>query len=67
MVVAVLFNAGDQLPVIGVALVDDVGKGDNTAPKQIGATGLKVGAMFGLTVMVKVVVVAHCPAAGVKV
>ena len=67
MVVAVLFNAGDQLPVMGVALVDDVGNGANTAPEQIGATGLKVGAMFGLTVMVKVAVVAHCPAVGVKV
>ena len=40
---AVLFNAGDQLPVIGVALVDDVGNGDNVAPEQIGATALNVG------------------------
>ena len=67
MVVAVLFNAGDQLPVIGVALVEDVGNGGNTAPEHIGATGLKVGVIFGLTVMVNVVVVAHCPAVGVKV
>ena len=67
MVVAVLSRAGDQLPVIGVAFVDDVGNGANTAPEQIGATALNVGVMFGLTVMVKVVVVAHCPAVGVKV
>ena len=48
-------------------MVDVVGKGVKTVPEQIGATGLKVGAMFGLTVMVNVAVVAHCPAAGVKV
>ena len=48
-------------------LVDDVGNGDNTAPEHIGATAANVGVMFGLTVMVKVAVVAHWPAAGVKV
>ena len=48
-------------------MVDDVGKGDNTAPEQIGATAANVGVMFGLTVMVNVVVVAHWPAVGVKV
>ena len=56
---AVLFNTGDQVPVIGVALVEDVGNGANTAPEHIGATAAKVGVMFGLTVIVKVVVVAH--------
>ena len=40
-------------------LVDVVGNGANPAPEQIGAIALKVGVMFGLTVMVKVVVVAH--------
>ena len=60
-----MFNAGDQVPVI--PLVDVVGNGANTAPEQIGATALNVGVIFGLTVMVNVVVVAHCPAAGVKV
>ena len=64
---AVLFNDGDQLPVIGVALVDDVGNGDNVAPEQMGATALNVGVMFGLTVIVNVAVVAHCPAVGVNV
>ena len=48
-------------------MVEDVGNGANTAPEQIGATAANVGAMFGLTVMVNVAVVAHCPAAGVKV
>jgi len=40
-------------------LVDVVDNGANTAPEQIGATAVKVGVIFGLTVMVKVVVVAH--------
>jgi hypothetical protein len=38
-----LFNAGNHVPVIGVALVDDVGSGDNVAPEQIAATALNVG------------------------
>jgi len=36
-------------------------------PAQIGATAANVGVTLGLTVMVNVVVVAHCPAVGVKV
>jgi hypothetical protein len=36
VVVAVLFNAGDQLPVI--PLLDVVGKVDNVAPEQIAPT-----------------------------
>jgi hypothetical protein len=63
--VAVLLNAGAQVPVY--PLVEVVGKADNTPPEQIGATGEKVGVIFELTVMVKVVVVAHCPNVGVKV
>ena len=63
--VVVLSRAGDQVPVI--PLVDVVGKAASVAPAQIGATALKVGVMFGLTVMVRVVVVAHCPAVGVNV
>ena len=65
MVVAVLFKAGDQVPVI--PSIDVVGNGDNSAPEQIAATGLNVGVKFGLTVTVNVVVVAHWPAVGVKV
>ena len=48
-------------------LLDVVGSADNVAPEQIGATALNVGVIFGLTVIVSVVVVAHCPAVGVKV
>jgi hypothetical protein len=64
-VVAVLSKAGDQAPVI--PLVDVVGNAVSVAPAQIGATALKVGVIFGLTVIVNVVVVAHCPAVGVNV
>jgi hypothetical protein len=64
-VVVELFKAGDQLPVI--PLVEVVGKGDKLPPAQIGATALKVGVTFEFTVMLMVVVVAHCPAVGVKV
>ena len=48
-------------------LVEVVGSGVSVAPEQIGATAVNVGVIFGLTVIVKVVVVAHCPAVGVKV
>ena len=50
-------RAGDQVPVI--LLFDVVGNADKVAPEQIGATALNVGVMFGLTVIVNVVVVAH--------
>ena len=60
-----MFNAGVQLPVIPFS--DVVGSAVSVAPEQIAATGLKVGVIFGLTVMVNVAVVAHCPAVGVKV
>ena len=46
---------------------DVVGKGDNVPPEQIGATALNVGVTLLLTVIVKVAVVAHCPAVGVNV
>ena len=63
--VAVLLSAGDQVPVI--PSLDDVGNAFNVPPEQIGATAVNVGVMFGLTVIVNVAVVAHCPAVGVKV
>jgi Flp pilus assembly pilin Flp len=44
-----------------------VGSGASVAPEQMGATAVKVGVTFGLTVIVSVVVVAHCPAVGVNV
>jgi len=52
-----LLNTGAQVPVI--PLLDVVGNGANTAPEQIAATGVNVGVMFGLIVIVKLVVVAH--------
>ena len=55
--VAVLFKAGDQLPVI--PLPDVVGNAESVAPAQIGATAVKVGVMAEVTVIVSVVVVAH--------
>ena len=58
-------SAGAQVPVI--PLLEVVGNGFNVPPEQIGVTGVNVGVMFGFTVMVRVVVVAHCPAVGVKV
>ena len=63
--VAVLFNAGDQAPVMPFNEV--VGNADKGVPAQIAETGLKLGVTGVLTVIVSVVVVAHCPASGVKV
>ena len=48
-------------------MVEVVGRAVNVAPEQMGATALKIGVMFGFTTIVKVVVVAHWPAVGVKV
>jgi len=61
----VLSKAGAHVPVM--PLLDVVGSAVSVAPEQIGAIALKVGVTFGLTVIVNVVAVAHCPAAGVKV
>ena len=61
----VLFKSGDQVRVI--ALVEVVGNAFSVSPEQIGDTAAKLGITFGFTVMVVVVVVAHCPAVGVKV
>lgn len=65
VVEVVLFNAGDHVPV--KPLLDVVGKALSVPPEQIGATAVNVGIVFELTVTVKVVVVAHCPAVGVNV
>lgn len=65
MVVAVLFIAGVHVPVI--PLLEVAGNGAITAPEHTGATAVNVGVTFGVTVMVIVAVVAHCPAAGVNV
>jgi len=50
-----------------IPFVDVNGSIGATEPEQIGATAAKVGVTFGFTVTVSVVVVAHCPASGVKV
>ena len=62
---AVLLRAGAHVPVM--PLLDVVGNGVNVAPEQIGATGVNVGVAPVFTVMVKVVVVAHCPGSGENV
>ena len=52
-----MFSAGAQLPFI--PLFDIVGNAVRVAPEQIAATGVKVGVMLALTVIVIVAVVAH--------
>ena len=54
---AVLSNAGDQVPVM--PLVEVVGNADKVAPEHIGATALNVGVVLALTVIVNEAVVAH--------
>jgi hypothetical protein len=61
----VLFNAGDQVPVIPFS--DVVGNAVKVPPEQIGATALNVGVKLLLTVIVNEAVVAHCPTVGVNV
>ena len=61
---AVLFTAGDHVPVI--LLVEVVSK-LIVPPEQIGAIAAKDGTVGVLTVTVIVVVVAHDPAVGLKV
>ncbi len=60
-----MFNAGLQVPVI--PLLDVVGKAESASLEQMSATELNVGVKIGFTLMVKVVVEAHCPPLGVKV
>ena len=57
MVVAVLLNAGDQVPVIPFGEV--TGKVTAGAPLQIAAIGAKSGVITGLTVTVNVVDTPH--------
>lgn len=64
--VAVL-TAGAQVPVIGVTFVELVGNTGAVAFWQTSEMVLKVGVIVGSTVILKVVVEAHCPAAGVNV
>jgi hypothetical protein len=57
VVVVVLFNAGDQVPVM--PSMEVVGSGFNVPPEQMGATAANVGVTFWFTVIVNVAVVAH--------
>jgi hypothetical protein len=50
------------IPLLAVA-----GKRGATSPLQNGGIAVKVGVVGGVMVVVKVAVVAHCPAFGVKV
>ncbi len=60
-----MFKAGDQVPVI--PFIDVVGNTFRDCPLQFGATGLKLGVIFGLTTIVIVALEAHCAALGVNV
>jgi hypothetical protein len=64
-VVVVLSKAGAHVPVM--PLFEVVGSGARVAPEHIGTTAVNVGVALALIVIVNVVVVAHCPAVGVKV
>ena len=56
--VAVLLTvAGDQVPVM--PLVEVVGSTGAVVPEQMGAIAANAGVTFGVTVTVRVVVVAH--------
>ena len=50
-----------------IPFVEVVGNAASGSPEQIAATAANVGVINGLTVIVSVVVTAHCPAVGVKV
>ena len=66
VVVALLSNAGDQVPII--PLLEVVGNAFKISPEQIGATAVKVGVVVvWFTVIVNVADDAHCPAVGVNV
>ena len=64
IVVAVLSIAGDHVPVI--PFVEEDGK-VNVPPKHIGAIGLNVGVVDGLTTTVVVDVAVHAPKVVTKV
>jgi hypothetical protein len=64
-VAVLLTTAGDQVPVMPSSEVE--GNAGAVEPAQIAAMPAKVGVTLGVTVMVRVVVVAHWPASGVNV
>jgi hypothetical protein len=57
VVVAVLLNAGDQLPAI--PLLEVVGKVDAAAPLHIAGIAVKVGVIWLVITISMVAVVAH--------
>ena len=63
--VAVLFIAGVQLPVM--LLSEVLGNAGIVAPEQYGPAVANVGVIELVTTISIVVVVPHCPASGVKV
>jgi hypothetical protein len=65
VVVAVLFNAGDQAPVI--PLEEVVGNALKLLFVQMAATGAKAGVTGSVMVTERVAVLAHNPAVGVNV
>ena len=50
IVVTVLFNTGDHVPVM--LLFEVVGNANKVEPEQIAVTELNVGVIFGITVIV---------------
>ena len=60
-----LLMVGLQVPVM--PLTEVVGRTGMTEPEQYGPIAANTGVTFSLIVMVKVAVVAHWPASGVKV
>ncbi|MNS50250.1 hypothetical protein D3C72_828920 [compost metagenome] len=65
VVVAVLFTAGLQVPLM--LLFEVVGNAANGVLIHTGGIWVNAGTVGGFTTMVMVVVVAHMPTAGVKV
>ena len=59
-----LTTVGNQVPAM--PLFDVLGKEGAVIPLQKAGIGVKVGVTDGLTVTLKLAVVAHCPALGVK-
>ncbi len=60
-------KAGFQVPAMGLAFVELEGKTGGGAFKHNGPMPLNAGVIVGSTVMLRVVVVAHCPTFGVNV
>ena len=62
--VAVLFNAGDHVPVI--LLLEVVGNADKLSPLHIATTCVKLGVIFAFTVTVTEVLAGEVHAIGIS-